>query len=281
MDDLFSLAIVTNTPPCNLLFFRLPAIDLFISKTYTMRKHAILAVLICFCVFGYSQNADDAVKKTLQAEVDAIVAKNADNWKKTWMHSPDAQSTNISRFGYGVRKGWDSLAAGVDRDVKNPNSMNFTKVQLNNVTVHTNGNVAWAEYDAVVTPKDMQPTIFPYNGEINLHNYYVLQKDGKDWKIVSQIITNTSSFKNDEHSTEAEINTIGYRLMANKKLEQAIEVFKLNTQLYPESFNTWDSLGEAYAAAGKKTEAIENYEKSLKLNPNSESGKTALAKLKQ
>ncbi|TMI88896.1 MAG: tetratricopeptide repeat protein, partial [Bacteroidetes bacterium] len=45
--------------------------------------------------------------------------------------------------------------------------------------------------------------------------------------------------------------------------------------------NTWDSLGEAYAAAGKKTEAIENYEKSLKLNPNSESGKTALAKLKQ
>ncbi len=246
-----------------------------------MRKHAILAVLICFCVFGYSQNADDAVKKTLQAEIDAIVAKNAEKWKKTWMHNPNVQSTNISRFGYFVTNGWDSLAARLERDVKNPNNMNFAKIQLNNVTVHTNGNVAWAEYDAVATPKDMQPTIFPYNGEMNFHNYYVLQKDGKDWKIVSQIITNTGSFKNDEHSTEAEINTIGYRLMANKKLEQAIEVFKLNTQLYPESFNTWDSLGEAFAAAGKKTEAIENYEKSIKLNPNSESGKTALAKLKQ
>ena len=246
-----------------------------------MRKHAILAVLICFSIIGYSQNAHEAIKKTLQAEIDAIVAKNPESWKKTWMHSPDVQSTNISRFGYFVTKGWDSLAARVERDVKNPNDMNFAKIQLNNVTAHTNGNVAWAEYDAVVTPKDMQPTIFPYNGEINLHNYYVLQKDGKDWKIVSQIITNTSSFKNDEHSTESEINTIGYELMANKKLEQAIEVFKLNTQLYPESFNTWDSLGEAYAAAGKKTEAIENYEKSLKLNPNSESGKTALAKLKQ
>jgi len=267
------------TPPCN--YIRLLGIDLFTSKTYTMRKHAILAVLICFCVFGYSQNADDAVKKTLQAEIDAIVAKNAENWKKTWMHNPNVQSTNISRFGYFVTNGWDSLAARLERDVKNPNNMNFAKIQLNNVTVHTNGNVAWAEYDAVATPKDMQPTIFPYNGEMNFHNYYVLQKDGKDWKIVSQIITNTGSFKNDEHSTEAEINTIGYRLMANKKLEQAIEVFKLNTQLYPESFNTWDSLGEAFAAAGKKTEAIENYEKSIKLNPNSESGKTALAKLKQ
>ena len=279
MDDLHSPAIVTNTPPCKLL--RLLGIDLFTSKTYTMRKHAILAVLICFCVFGYSQNADDAVKKTLQAEVDAIVAKNAENWKKIWMHNPNVQSTNISRFGYFVTNGWDSLAARLERDVKNPNNMNFAKIQLNNVTVHTNGNVAWAEYDAVATPKDMQPTIFPYNGEMNFHNYYVLQKDGKDWKIVSQIITNAGSFKNDEHSTEAEINTIGYRLMANKKLEQAIEVFKLNTQLYPESFNTWDSLGEAFAAAGKKTEAIENYEKSIKLNPNSESGKTALTKLKQ
>jgi tetratricopeptide (TPR) repeat protein len=246
-----------------------------------MRKHAILAVLICLSIIGYSQNADDAVKKTLQAEIDAIVAKNAENWKKTWMHSPDVQSTFISRFGYSVRKGWDSVAAGLERDLKNPNSMNFAKIQLNNVTVHSNGNVAWAESDAVVTPKDMQPTIFPYNGEENFHNYDVLQKDGKDWKIVSKIITNTGSFKNDEHSGEVEINAIAYGLMANKKLEQAIEVFKLNTRLYPESFNTWDSLGEAYAAAGKKTEAIENYEKSLKLNPNSESGKAALAKLKQ
>jgi len=246
-----------------------------------MRKLSILAALICFFVVGRSQNADDAVKKTLQAEIDAIVAKNAENWKKTWSHSAGVQSTNVSRFGYFVTKGWDSLAASVERDVKNPNNMNFTKAQLNNVIVHTSGNVAWAEYDVVVTPKDMEPTIFPYTGEVNLHNYYVLQKEGKDWKIVSQIVTNTGSFKNDEHRAESDINTIGYNLMANKKLDQAIEVFKLNTQLYPESFNTWDSLGEAYAAAGKKPEAIENYEKSLKINPNSESGKTALAKLKQ
>ena len=246
-----------------------------------MRKHAILAMLTCSFVFAYAQKADDAIKKTLQAEVDAIVAKNVENWKKTWVHSADVQTTSVSRFGYSTRKGWDSVAARVDRDLKDPNNMNFTRAQLSNINVHTSGNVAWADYDAVVTPKDAQPTLFPYTSDMNFHNYYVLQKESNDWKIVSQIITNTGSFKDDQHSIETDLNAIGYRLIADKQLEKAIEVLKLNTQLYPESFNTWDSLGEAFALAGKKTEAIENYEKSLKLNPNSESGKTALSKLKQ
>ena len=46
-------------------------------------------------------------------------------------------------------------------------------------------------------------------------------------------------------------------------------------------WNTYDSLGEAYMMAGNKKLAIENYEKSIKLNPKSESGKAALAKLKK
>jgi Flp pilus assembly protein TadD len=58
-------------------------------------------------------------------------------------------------------------------------------------------------------------------------------------------------------------------------------VFKLNVQLHPESWNVYDSLGEAYAAAGDKKNAIANYEKSIQLNANSQGGKDALAKLKQ
>jgi tetratricopeptide (TPR) repeat protein len=54
----------------------------------------------------------------------------------------------------------------------------------------------------------------------------------------------------------------------------------LNVEAFPESFNTYDSLGEAYAAAGEKELAIRNYEKSLQLNPNSQSGIDALKKLK-
>ncbi len=81
-------------------------------------------------------------------------------------------------------------------------------------------------------------------------------------------------------TTEQSINRAGYELMEGGKGKDAIELFKLNVRLYPESWNVYDSLGEAYAAAGDKALAIENYEKSLQLNPKNETGKAALAKLK-
>ena len=55
----------------------------------------------------------------------------------------------------------------------------------------------------------------------------------------------------------------------------------VNVKLYPEAWNTYDSLGEAYAIKGNKELAIKNYEKSMELNPNNEFGKLALAKLKE
>ena len=63
-------------------------------------------------------------------------------------------------------------------------------------------------------------------------------------------------------------------------MDDAIELFKMNVKLFPESWNTYDSLAEAYEAAGNKKGAIESYEKSVKLNPKNEQGAKALAKLK-
>ena len=65
-----------------------------------------------------------------------------------------------------------------------------------------------------------------------------------------------------------------------KDLDRAIEVFKLNTELYPTAFNTWDSLAEAYADRGERDAAIKYYEKSLALNPASASGQDGLARLR-
>lgn len=81
-------------------------------------------------------------------------------------------------------------------------------------------------------------------------------------------------------TTEQSINRAGYEVMQSGKSKEAIELFKLNVQLYPESWNVYDSLGEAYAAGGEKALAIENYEKSLQLNPKNETGRAALTKLK-
>jgi hypothetical protein len=67
--------------------------------------------------------------------------------------------------------------------------------------------------------------------------------------------------------------------MRQKKMPEAIAVFKVNVELYPNSWNTYDSLGEAYMNNGDKELAMENYKKSLALNSNNTGGAAALKKL--
>jgi tetratricopeptide (TPR) repeat protein len=67
--------------------------------------------------------------------------------------------------------------------------------------------------------------------------------------------------------TENELNAYGYTLMNNGQINEAIEVFTLNTTKYPASANTFDSLGEAYVTKGDNKNAIKNFKKSLSLNP--------------
>jgi tetratricopeptide (TPR) repeat protein len=56
-------------------------------------------------------------------------------------------------------------------------------------------------------------------------------------------------------------------LLGQKKTKEAIEIFKLNVEAYPQAFNPYDSLGEAYLAAGERALALQNYKKSVELNP--------------
>lgn len=81
--------------------------------------------------------------------------------------------------------------------------------------------------------------------------------------------------------SEGFINSTGYRLMGQNKLADAIRIFQLNVELYPRSWNVYDSLGEAYMNHGEKELAIQNYEKSLELNPQNEKGAATLQKLKR
>lgn len=83
----------------------------------------------------------------------------------------------------------------------------------------------------------------------------------------------------DDVVNENQMNRLGYNLLAMKKVPEAIEVFKLNVEDYPQSSNVYDSLGEAYMTAGDKAQAIKNYQRSIELNPNNTSGAEQLKKL--
>lgn len=79
---------------------------------------------------------------------------------------------------------------------------------------------------------------------------------------------------------ESEMNTIGYSLLQAGKIKEAIEIFKLNVAAFPSSGNVYDSLGEAYMKAGNKELAIENYKKSIEIDPTNINGAKILEKLK-
>ena len=80
---------------------------------------------------------------------------------------------------------------------------------------------------------------------------------------------------------EEDVNDIGYGLLASGRKQHALEVFKLNVQLFPQSANAFDSLGEAYLALGDTANAKDYYSKSLALNPGNEGAKRALEKIGQ
>jgi hypothetical protein len=77
----------------------------------------------------------------------------------------------------------------------------------------------------------------------------------------------------------SDTNNLGYQFLRKRDNRAAIQIFRLNVETHPKSSNAYDSLGEAYAAAGNKDLAIENYRKALALNAENTNSKAALLRL--
>ncbi|MGF7182899.1 tetratricopeptide repeat protein [Tunturiibacter psychrotolerans] len=67
--------------------------------------------------------------------------------------------------------------------------------------------------------------------------------------------------------------------MADGHLPEAIDIFKLNVKNYPDSGNTYDSLGEAYMRSGQKQLATDCYKKSLEKDPSNSNARRKLEEL--
>ena len=137
------------------------------------------------------------------------------------------------------------------------------------------------------------PTGFNWQGYASAANYAVQNKTNYEQALqwIDQAITQNRAFatlsvksnllkamnKNDEAdklmkdalviANENELNAYGYQLMNNGQVDKAIDIFVLNTQRFPKSANTFDSLGEAYVTKGDSKNAILNFKKSLSMNP--------------
>ncbi len=80
-------------------------------------------------------------------------------------------------------------------------------------------------------------------------------------------------------AVENVVNSYGYRVLGENRTKDAIEIFRLNTEAFPNEYNTWDSLAEAYLADGQRELAIRYYRKVLALRPGDENATRMLRQI--
>jgi pimeloyl-ACP methyl ester carboxylesterase len=129
--------------------------------------------------------------------------------------------------------------------------------------------------EAATVTESIRRVMFP-NAEVILRR--TLKEKGLD-SCITQYKKIKGTYPKD-FVRERLLNTLGYDALGSGNVKEAITLFRMNVAAYPESYNVYDSLGEAYTAAGNKTEAIKNYEKSLRMNPSNVNAEKMLKKLK-
>jgi tetratricopeptide (TPR) repeat protein len=107
-----------------------------------------------------------------------------------------------------------------------------------------------------------------------------LVDEGKTIDEIIQFVKQGEDKKSQYDLRETWINNFGYQLMNQGEKEEALKIFKLNTELYPSSFNTFDSYGECLLELGDKKNAIKAYKKSLELNPDNKNAEKILSEIK-
>ncbi|MBK6859081.1 MAG: serine hydrolase [Saprospiraceae bacterium] len=110
---------------------------------------------------------------------------------------------------------------------------------------------------------ELNKTLVTSGAESTLKRYEALKNNGA----------------NNYEFNESEINTNGYSLLNAGKIKEAIVLFKINMQEFPNSSNVYDSYAEALMKDGQQQAAIENYKKSLDLNPGNSNAVEMLSKM--
>jgi tetratricopeptide (TPR) repeat protein len=77
------------------------------------------------------------------------------------------------------------------------------------------------------------------------------------------------------------LNRLATSYINENNVDASIAIFEINIKLFPESWNVYDSYGEALRKIGRLQESLENYQKSVELNPQNQSGMNAIAELEQ
>ena len=186
-----------------------------------------------------------------------------------------------STYGFG----WNILMKDGDRFIWHTGNSGFNKAFIGmllkekiTVIILTEGDSKRMEMnEAIVNIINGKPYKLPTMSIVNIL-YNAINKEGVD-KGISLYHELKKEKADDYEFGEGELNSLGYKLLSEKKWQAAIKVFELNTVIYPASSNAFDSLAESWMAFGNKEEAIKFYKKALELDPYNENAKRMLNSL--
>jgi CubicO group peptidase (beta-lactamase class C family) len=126
---------------------------------------------------------------------------------------------------------------------------------------------------AIIRGKEPKNPALPANQAV----FTAYQTHGADY-VKSKWASLTTNF-HPEDPKDLILNMIGYTLLRDGEANQAVEMFRLNTELFPEVANCWDSYGEGLLATGHKKEALAAYKKALEIRPDLPSALEAVQQL--
>jgi len=242
----------------------------------TRLSFCLLLLFLSACILGHPMVAlsQDAEKQkiidVITGELDAWYKKDREKWINSLAHSSDLLLTAASPSEYYSVLGFDNLVAPREKHFTTPPDPKVKRITKTDFKVNIKGTIAIV--DLTQGGEDV-------NGPYKSDQTILMEKQGKSWKILRQTSVAKSAYALNDKNIEAGINTQGYKFMQLKKYDEAIKVFTLNTQLFPNAWNTWDSLAEAFMKKGETQIAIGFYNKSLQLNPDNDYAKEMVEKM--
>ncbi len=240
-------------------------------------KKIIFACFVGFFLFSLTASAEgekDIIKETIKKETKAFLDKDMDAWAGYWLHEDYVSHTMINAFFINQRKSWDTIYVNMKKYFESEKDAPVLKF-VGDFDIKVSGKMA----SVAATQEE---TMFMF-GEDRVFTYdlnYLLKKTDDGWKFVSLTSIVKTSFENTEFMNEFRLNWVGYNFLWKDKIDEAIKVFTLNTEMYPKASNTWDSLAEAYMKKGDNKKAIEYYKKSLELDPKNKNAEKMIEKMK-
>lgn len=181
-----------------------------------------------------------------------------------WFISGDENDKIIQHDG-----GFAGFRSYIEREVNKHNSIIF----LSNVRHELIGNIREGIANILNNMPYTIPKISGANWIISKAKEVGMKQAILDYKSLSEAKDSNYYF------SERECNSLGYYLLRNNKIDDAIVLFKFNVVLFPNSGNAFDSMGEAYLKSGDKESALISYKKAFKLDPGNSNAAEIIKKL--